>query len=245
MQFHLLYKLQAKSFRPSLPLLDCRAAMKTASPTALAQPGTTPQQPTRMGPATTSSQQPPSHTSSPGHAPGRAAANSPSAGALHSYPDYYTPASRTVGAAATHNSHRQGTQKHQAQAHRGTSFMSPSVQEDQPRTADACNEALRGVYGVVEGAGSDAARGMCDAGGAMRDAEGSMYDIGDAMHNAGSVVEYPAGYRQQVRLHCDQHLCLAFHSGCNVSFAYEHHCRHPCHLLLIAVLLCSSCCSSL
>lgn len=219
--------------------------MKAASPSVLAQPGTTPQQPTNIRSAATSSQQPSSHTSSPGHAPSRAAANSPSAGAWHSYPDYYTPASRTVGAAATHNSHQHGTQKHQAQAHRGTSFMSPSMQEDQPRTADGVhgwNQALGAMHGV-DGEGSDAGRGMCaaegsvhvaegsvhiaggqmqDAGGVMQDAEGLMCDIGAAMHNdlwtqEGSVVAYSAAYRQQVRLHCDQNLCLAFHSGCNVS----------------------------
>ena len=224
---------------------DCRAAMKAASPSALTQVGTTPQPPTRLGSAATSSQQPSPHTSSPVHALSRAATNSPTAVALHSHPDHCTPASHTVGAAATHNSHRHGTEHYEAQAQRGATFMSPSVQQDQSRTADGmhgCSQALGAVYGA-EGEGSDAGTGMCvaegsvhGAGGAMPDAEGSMCDSGGAMHNdlwtqEGSVVEYPAGYRQQVRLHCDQHLCLAFHQGCRVSFTYEQSCRHPCHLL--------------
>ena len=184
--------------------------MKAASPSPLAQLGTT-QQPTTVGSAASSGQQPSPHTSNPGQAYSRATAGSPSADAMHRHSHNCTSGSNTAGVAAALGGHQGIQQGHQvpAQAHHGTSCMLPNTQEQQPRPAGGmpnCTRAVGTMYGVreqLQGAGG----GMHEAGGAMRDAEGAMHD--DLWTQEGSIVDYPSAYRQQVLMLCDWILCWA------------------------------------
>ena len=196
--------------------------MKAALPSVQAQPGTL-QQPTRVGSAATSGQQPSPHSSTPGHASSSATARSPSADALHSHPGDYPCGSNTVGAAAALSSQQRRMQIHQAQTQVGTSSRLPSTQEGQPRIADSmpgCTDAMRTMYGVrallhgARGAAHERSGAVHGVGGPMRGAEGAMLDAERAMHDhlwtqEASIVDYPAAYRPQVRLHGDPALCQA------------------------------------
>ena len=217
--------------------------MKAATPSAQAQPGTT-QQPTRVVLAATSGEQPSPHPSNAVYASSRAAGGSLSADALHHHSDHNTSGSPSVAAAL--NSQQHSMQSYQAQTQSDTSLLLPHTQEDQTRTADGmhvCTEAVGMMYGVgglLHGAGG----GMRGAGGAMQGARGPMHDAGGPMHDdlwtqEGSVVEYPAAYRQQVRFRCDSTLCQADTSGLLV--------RRPADIFVtcylkptVTVLLCSS-----
>ena len=193
-----------------------RAAMKAASSSALAQLGTT-QQITTIRSAATSGQQPSPHSNTPGHVSSRATAGSPSADAINSHPDHYTSGSNTVDLAAALGRQQGNVQGYQAQTqpHRGTSFILPSMQGNQARAADGmpdCTDAMGTMYNAEGrmhedgGAVGGAMHGDgAPPGGAMRGARGAMHD--DLWTQEGSIVEYPAAYRQQVRLHCDWTLC--------------------------------------
>lgn len=186
--------------------------MKAASPSVQAQPGTT-QQPTRVGSAASSGQQPSPHSSIPGHASSGATAR-PSADVMHSHPDDYPSGSNTAGTTAALSSQQCCKQNHQAQTGDGTSLLMPSTQEGQVRTADSmpgstdAAGAIYGAGGLLHGAGG-AVHGVR---GPVRGTEEAMLDAERAMHDdlwtqAGSIVEYPAAYRLQVRLHCDRAVC--------------------------------------
>ena len=187
--------------------------MKAATPSDQVQPGAT-QQPTRVRSAATGGQHPSPHPSNPVDASGGATAHSPSADALHRHPDHNTSGSPSVAAALSSQQRSMqsysGTilQHTHAQTHSGTTLRLACTQEDQARTADdllGCTDAV----GTMDGVGGPlhGARGpMRGAGGPMHDAERAMHD--DLWTQEESVVEYPAAYRQQVRLHCDSTLCL-------------------------------------